>query len=91
MNDRSQPTVVFVADSHFHLHPDPTEAHRVARFVELHPVAWYLASLADLRETHSADDLKRLLGHEIDRSRERVFMLLSLLYERRLGADRGSN
>ncbi len=35
MNERSQPTVVFVADSHFHLHPDPTEAHRVARFVEL--------------------------------------------------------
>jgi UDP-2,3-diacylglucosamine hydrolase len=35
MNDRSQPTAIFVADSHFHLGPDPAETRRVERFVEL--------------------------------------------------------
>lgn len=39
MSDRSQPTALFVADSHFHLHPDPVEARRVAHFVELLDIA----------------------------------------------------
>lgn len=30
-----QPTAIFVADSHFHLHPDPQEERRVERFCEL--------------------------------------------------------
>lgn len=35
MDHRDQPTVIFVADSHFHLEPDPAEQERVARFLDL--------------------------------------------------------
>ena len=35
MSDKKQPTAIFVADSHFHLNPDPAEQQRIRRFVEL--------------------------------------------------------
>jgi UDP-2,3-diacylglucosamine hydrolase len=35
MNNSKQPTAIIVADSHFHLHPDPAERERVARFLDL--------------------------------------------------------
>jgi UDP-2,3-diacylglucosamine hydrolase len=35
MNDLKQPTVIIVADSHFHLDPDQAEQQRLARFLEL--------------------------------------------------------
>ena len=44
MSDQNQqPTAIFVADSHFHLHPDSQEERRVAQFCEL----MELASRAD--------------------------------------------
>ena len=33
MNDKCNPTALFVADSHFHLHPDPAEQERVEAFL----------------------------------------------------------
>ncbi len=42
-NPQSQPSALFVADSHFHLHPDAAEIRRVERFCELLD----LASAAD--------------------------------------------
>ena len=35
MQDNKQPTAIFVADSHFHLSPDPAEQQRIRRFCEL--------------------------------------------------------
>ena len=35
MNDSKQTTAIIVADSHFHLHPDPEEQERLGKFVEL--------------------------------------------------------
>jgi len=35
MNDLKQPTALIVADSHFHLNPDPDEKQRLDRFLEL--------------------------------------------------------
>ena len=34
MNDKRNPTALFVADSHFHLRPDPAEQERVAAFLD---------------------------------------------------------
>jgi UDP-2,3-diacylglucosamine hydrolase len=39
MSSTGSPTALFVADAHFHLHPDPAEQERVRRFVELLDVA----------------------------------------------------
>jgi UDP-2,3-diacylglucosamine hydrolase len=35
MNETKQPTAIIVADSHFHLHPDPGELERLEKFIEL--------------------------------------------------------
>jgi UDP-2,3-diacylglucosamine hydrolase len=35
MNELKQPTAIIVADSHFHLNPDPAEKQRLAKFLEL--------------------------------------------------------
>jgi len=43
MNDLKQPTVLIVADSHFHLRPDQAERPRLAKFLEL----IHLAAKAD--------------------------------------------
>jgi UDP-2,3-diacylglucosamine hydrolase len=43
MNDLKQPTVIIVADSHFHLRPDQAEKQRLAKFLEL----IHLAAKAD--------------------------------------------
>jgi UDP-2,3-diacylglucosamine hydrolase len=53
MNQRGQPTVLFVADSHFHLDPDPAEQKRLDRFLAL------------LELSHRADHLV-LLGDIFD-------------------------
>lgn len=39
MSNKKQPTAIFVADSHFHLRPDPAEQQRVQRFGELMTLA----------------------------------------------------
>jgi len=51
MDHRDQPTVIFVADSHFHLDPDPAEQERVDRFLgllELSRRADHLVLLGDI-------------------------------------------
>jgi len=39
MCDNNQPTAIFVADSHFHLFPDPAEQQRIRKFCELMTLA----------------------------------------------------
>jgi len=53
MNQQGQPTVIFVADSHFHLDPDPAEQQRLDRFLsllELSRRADHLVLLGDIFE-----------------------------------------
>lgn len=39
MTESKQPTAIFVADSHFHLDPDPAEQNRIKAFLELMALA----------------------------------------------------
>ncbi len=51
MNDPKQPTAIIVADSHFHLHPDPQEQERLDKFLallELATRADHLVLLGDI-------------------------------------------
>ncbi len=51
MSDPSNPTVLFVADAHFHLQPDPAEQRRVAAFLaflEMAQGADHLVLLGDI-------------------------------------------
>lgn len=64
---KPQPTALFVADSHFHLHPDPREQLRVERFCQLMELACradHLILLGDIFDFWFDYPHFRLRGYE---------------------------